>query len=242
MSNGWIKLHRKIEDSIIFSNEKGLKIWIWCLLRAGHKQKSVFLGRSKITLLPGQFVTGSNTMEEELNLGKSTIWYWLRILEKEGQVGIKTTNKYSVITIPNWAKYQEVGNKEEADGKQMGTNKNDKNDKNSFQEVVQQPDDDEVRVVGTRECMNAFVHINPSLRGTENKSEFAALRKLISLYGLERVLAVIKSLEHTNSIPFIVTITKPTELLRDWAKLHAQVEKKKNEINQPKTRGRGFEA
>lgn len=238
MGNGWIKLHRKLLESVIFGNEKGLKVWIWCLLKAGHAEKSILIGRQKITLKPGQFVMGSTTAKESLGLAKATIWYWLNFLEKEGQVRLQRTTKYTIVTLPNWDSHQSnLDTDETQSGRKVGTNKNVKNEEKSFKEEVP---DEEVEVRGSRECMAAFVRVNPSLKGTTNKTEFAALRKLITLYGFERVLAVIESLEHTNSVPFIVTITKPTELLRDWAKLHAQVQKKKNEINQPKTRGRGF--
>ena len=35
---GWIKLHRKTLDSKVFQNEKLLKTFVWCLLKASHKE------------------------------------------------------------------------------------------------------------------------------------------------------------------------------------------------------------
>lgn len=134
MENGWIKLHRKILKSLIFSSEKGLKIWVWCLLKAGHKENTFFLGRQKINIKPGQFIMGSLKAKEELEMAVATIWYWLNILEKEGLAVIKKTNKYSIITIINWSKYQEAENRlnsnDITDGTQIETNNNDKNDNN----------------------------------------------------------------------------------------------------------------
>lgn len=129
--NGWIKLHRKLLESLIFGNEKGLKVWVWCLLKANHADKQVLLGRRKITLKAGQFIMGSTTAKEQLSLAKATIWYWLNFLEKEGQVRLEKTTKYTIVTIPKWEEYQhELDTNETQSERKVGTNKNDKNDKN----------------------------------------------------------------------------------------------------------------
>ena len=106
--DGWIKLHRKVIRSSVFDNEKCLKIWIWCLCKASHKEKIVLLGRQKISLKKGEFIMGGITAEETLKIARSTIYYWLSFLEAEGMVDIKKTNKYTVVTILNWDEYQEV--------------------------------------------------------------------------------------------------------------------------------------
>lgn len=99
-------------------------------MKANHKENTFLLGRQKLTLNKGQFVMGLINAKEELALAKSTISYWLDFLEKEGQVELKKTNKYTIITIQKWKDYQVVGLKsdsnEDTDGTQIGTNKNDK--------------------------------------------------------------------------------------------------------------------
>lgn len=111
LNTSWIKLHRKLIDSLVFQNEKCLKVWIWCLCKAGYKEKEVLFGKKKIELKRGQFIMGGFTAEETLHIARTTIYYWLDFLEKEGMVDIKKTNKYTVITIRNWDAYQEVDNK-----------------------------------------------------------------------------------------------------------------------------------
>ena len=109
MSNqGWISLHRKLEDNPIFQNEKALKIWIWCLLRANHTETDILLGRNLIHLKVGQFIFGSDVACEQLHMSKSTIHFWLHYLKVERYIERKTTNKYSIITILNYEKYQTV--------------------------------------------------------------------------------------------------------------------------------------
>jgi len=41
LNGGWIRLYRKTLESAVFQNETLLKIWIWCLLRAGHSAQTV---------------------------------------------------------------------------------------------------------------------------------------------------------------------------------------------------------
>jgi hypothetical protein len=138
---GWIKLHRKTLDSKVFQNEKLLKTFVWCLLKASHKEYEFFHGRQKISLRPGQFITGRKKAGEELDMPPSTAWFYLNLLKADSTIDIKSNNKYSLITLINWGLYQSDGdnfnsnldsnldNKRTTNGQQTDTYKNDKNDK-----------------------------------------------------------------------------------------------------------------
>jgi len=133
-NQGWIKLHRKLLNSSIFSSEKGLKVWIWCLLKANHKAEMVFNGRQKIEIKTGQFITGKNVASKELDMAVGTIWFWFDQLEKDKYIERKSTNKYSIVTVLNYDKYQETERRLNADRtqieQQIEPNNNDKNEKN----------------------------------------------------------------------------------------------------------------
>lgn len=134
MSQGWIKLHRRIKESVIYSNHVALHCWVECLLRASHTSKSVFLKREKIDLKPGMFVMGREEFGASVGVSGSTAWYWLLQFEADSRVDIKKTVKGSVVTIKNWVEDQgvdsTVDNKKTTDEQQMNTNKNVKNVKN----------------------------------------------------------------------------------------------------------------
>lgn len=49
---GWIKLHRKLISSNVFDNEKVLKVWIWCLMKATHKEEKPIIGTQIVRLKP----------------------------------------------------------------------------------------------------------------------------------------------------------------------------------------------
>lgn len=148
--SGWIKLHREIKDKAIFDNEKLLKTFIWCLLKATHTEHEQLIGRQKVPLKSGQFVTGRNKASVELNMSPSTTWEYLKILESNKSINIKSNNKFSIISIENWGLYQ--SEEEKADNKpnnksdtksttnrqQIDTNKNDKNVKNDKEDIYSQ--------------------------------------------------------------------------------------------------------
>lgn len=158
---GWIKLHRKLLDSPIFQNEKLFKVFAYCLMKASHKEHTQLVGRRVVHLQKGQFVFGRKRASEELRLKESTVRDYVKLLEKLGTIDIKSDNKFSVITVVNWAVYQndeeisdskndkkstsnqhQMDNKSTSNQHQINTNKNvknvenDKNEKNEKNVVV----------------------------------------------------------------------------------------------------------
>lgn len=138
MGEGWIKLHRCLMDKAIFDNEKLLKVFIWCLLKASRKEREQVIGLQKIALEPGQFIYGRKKAAKELNLSGSTIQRYMTHLKNNQTIDIKPNNKFSLVTVVNWELYQmkeeevnsKMDNKWTTDGQQMDTNKNVKNVKN----------------------------------------------------------------------------------------------------------------
>lgn len=143
--NGWLRLHRKLIESPVFAEPGMLKLWIYCLMKASYKSREILLGQTIIKLEPGQFVTGRNSLAADYNrdvkpknqVSESTLWRWLLLLENMGNLNIKKTNKYSVVTIDKWEVYQELDHedtkkmdsKRTSNEQQMNTNKKDKKDK-----------------------------------------------------------------------------------------------------------------
>lgn len=127
----YIKLFRKLLNSPIFENEKALKIWIWCLLKATHKERLQLVGQQEVTLQKGQFVFGRKRASEELKMSESTIYKYIKLLEKLQMISIKSNNKFSVVTVEKWEEYQveelKDNNKVTTKEQQKNTNKNVKN-------------------------------------------------------------------------------------------------------------------
>jgi len=109
--DGYIKLYRQLLNSSVFASQIGLKIWIWCLLKANFKTKFVSIkigrGESVIEVERGSFIFGRFVAEDELSIDGSTIYKWIKKLEVENMIAINSNSHYSIITICNYDSYQQ---------------------------------------------------------------------------------------------------------------------------------------
>lgn len=111
MQEGWIKLYRNLLESSLFEHPELLKFWIWCLLKADHKETKTRIGIQEIHINKGQFIFGRKKAAIELNMKESTAYKYLKILEKEQRITIKSNNRFSVVTLINWEDYQKIEEK-----------------------------------------------------------------------------------------------------------------------------------
>ncbi len=86
------------------------------------------VGFQEVILEPGQFIFGLKTASKELKMSIRTIRTCLDCLKRHQNLTIKSTNKFSIITVVNWGLYQsnniEATSKRQASDKQATTNKN----------------------------------------------------------------------------------------------------------------------
>lgn len=123
-------------DHEIYPDPYLLKLWIHCLLKASHTEREQLVGRQVIRLEIGQFVTGRDALAREYNAGAKkqyvvssrTLWRWILLFEELQMLSIKSTTKYSVVTVFNWSEYQcnvqRVSNKRPSNDQQVSTNNN----------------------------------------------------------------------------------------------------------------------
>lgn len=143
--DGWIKLHRKIlENPIVTKDTEHLSVWIYLLVNATHKEVSTVFKGEKITLKPGQLITGRKAISDRLHISESKVQRILKRFESDQQIEQQTSNKNRLITIVNWDIYQNaeqqneqpVNGKRTASEQQVNTNKNDKNVKNEKKDNI----------------------------------------------------------------------------------------------------------
>ncbi len=139
---GWLSVYRQLLDNpIVCKDSDYLAVWMYLLLNATHKNmKTVFEGK-KITLKPGQLITGRKAIHEKFeNISESKIQRILKKFEIEQQIEQRTTTKNRLITIKNWNKYQVseqqneqlANNKRTTNEQQVNTNNNVNNDNNIY--------------------------------------------------------------------------------------------------------------
>lgn len=102
---GYIKMHRCILDSEVFRTKDHLllKMFIYCLGSANYKD----LRFEGMTIPAGSFVTSREKLAERLNCSQQEVRTRLAKLEKWGNINLQTNQRFTIITISNWALYQQ---------------------------------------------------------------------------------------------------------------------------------------
>lgn len=157
MDNTWIKLYRKIINSPIWGNEKALKVWIWCLIKASHEDREQLVGNKIINLKKGQFVFGRKVASDELQMTESSVYRNINLLAELKMLRIKPNNKFSVVTIEKYEDYQaqctnseqqkpvHLNIKRTPNEQQMNTNKNVKNVENIYLYFINKYNEENLR-------------------------------------------------------------------------------------------------
>lgn len=73
---------------------------------AAYAQYDVIVGKKTITLNPGEFITGRKKAAIELNMAEGTVYDYLHLLEKRGNITLFPNNKYTVVRVEKWGIYQ----------------------------------------------------------------------------------------------------------------------------------------
>lgn len=130
---GWICLHRKVlENPVICKDNDYFVVWCYLLLSATHENLTAMFKGKKIVLLPGQLITGRKSIAEKFNISESKVQRILKSFEIEQQIEQQTSSKKRLITILNWAEYQnneqqteqQMNNKRTTNEQQVNTNNN----------------------------------------------------------------------------------------------------------------------
>lgn len=100
--SGYIKMYRKLLDWQWFNVDYMVRVWIYILMKVSYD--GGYYGTVKVD--KGQMVTGRKKMAADLNLSEQQIRTALDRLKATNEITIQSTNKYSVITVVNWADYQ----------------------------------------------------------------------------------------------------------------------------------------
>jgi hypothetical protein len=99
---GYIKTYRKLLDWEWYNEPNTMRLFFHCLLKANYQEKK---WQGEI-IPPGSFVTSSLKLAEELHLSRQQIRHAISNLQTTNNITIKTTNRFTVITVLNWAVYQ----------------------------------------------------------------------------------------------------------------------------------------
>lgn len=123
--NGWIRLDRAIQDNFLWQEPEALKLWLYLLMAASLTDKATAFNGQMLTIKRGQLVFGLNAASARLNISIRRLRKYLDWFESDDMIDKQVTNKFSIISITNYAQYQDTGkqpsSKSQATAKQTST-------------------------------------------------------------------------------------------------------------------------
>ena len=130
--NGWIKLHYKFLKWEWSNDPNMVALFLHLLLKANYQGRN-WRGQD---IKRGELITGLHSLSAETGISLQSLRTCLKRLKSTNEITIKTTNKYSVICIRNYNKYQheltskltsKLTNNQQTTNKQLTTPKERKN-------------------------------------------------------------------------------------------------------------------
>ncbi|HHE6883540.1 TPA: DnaD domain protein [Staphylococcus aureus] len=106
---GWISIDRSIQNHWLFKEKRTFskfEAWIYLLMEANHSKAKVPIGNQVVTVERGQRLTSILTLSDLFNWSRFKVKTFLDLLESDGMLEVKTTSKYTLITIVNYDFYQ----------------------------------------------------------------------------------------------------------------------------------------
>jgi len=208
MAEGWVRLHRVCIENNWLKNHKLWVFWTYCLLKASYRDYVPKIKFQNIPIKAGEFIFGLHRAAEDTGLSVQSIRTCIDYLKKSKNLTIKTTNKFSVVTITNWTLYQSdedestsnPTNKQQTSNKQVTTynnNKNNKNNKNKSKSVDLPSDFDAF----IRKFFNEYVKMVHPRSTTRLDSEMGAVRTLLNL-GYDDISEYYRVMEFLNRDTF----------------------------------------
>ena len=166
---GYIKIHRKLTVSRVFSHEQDFAIWLFLLLSAEWKKKQYYWG----ALEPGEVLCSHQDIMASTGLAKKQIYNSICRLTDDGMLTSTTQKKRSVLgtgknsqiifKITNWSKYQDTRTRASQDVQEIITG------------IIEEPLTQERELVG-------FIRAHRAMLASPVMAHPTALRTLFYLW------------------------------------------------------------
>lgn len=111
VSNGWIKLHRKLQECWIWLEKEPFdkrSAWVDLLLTANHSDKKILFNGELITVKRGQILTSIRKLAERWKWSYDKTSRFLKLIESDGMLRKESDNCRTLITIENYEVYQDM--------------------------------------------------------------------------------------------------------------------------------------
>ena len=115
---GFIKIYRNLTKWGWYDDANTMRVFLDILLHANY-QDGEYHG---YPVKAGECVIGRKALAQRLGISERSVRTALEHLKSSGEVTIKTTNRFSIVTVANWEKYQVEGDATDQQNVQQLTN------------------------------------------------------------------------------------------------------------------------
>ena len=150
MSSGWVSIYRKIfQNPILEPKGKFTKMeaWLYLLCRANHSDGKVVIKENLCRFKRGQVITSQQKLMATFKWGNTKVINFLKLLQEDEMIELKTTGLGTMITICNYDTYQDNQNQNKVQtkssqsaGKVKTNTMNKKNKKNNVNKIKRTTD------------------------------------------------------------------------------------------------------
>ena len=171
MSYGWISIHRKIQDNLIWNDKPFNRgaAWVDLLLLANHEDKKVLFNGSIIEVKRGEKITSLRKLSERWGWSREKTKNFFILLKSENMIDFKTDHQKTTYKIVNYNVYQNEDVDKRATEKPL----------TDQQKATEKP------LTDTNNNINNYNNVNNNTKGvveSEMNLENPQLKELIQLY------------------------------------------------------------
>lgn len=108
MAYGWISIHRKIQDNIIWNDKPFSRgqAWIDLIMLANHEDKKIIFNGSTVEIKRGEKITSLRKLSERWGWSRGKTKKFLNLLKDENMIVFKTDHQKTMYKIVNYNVYQ----------------------------------------------------------------------------------------------------------------------------------------
>ena len=117
---GWIKIHRALLDHWSSSEPEALAVWIRMLCEANYEEKTTLIHGQLVTVKRGQLIFGLEKFSARSGVSIKKLRRIVDMLVSDGMLGRQVMQRFSMLTITCYDKYQDMGKQEASTGQAEG--------------------------------------------------------------------------------------------------------------------------
>ena len=179
---GWIKINRSLLDWEWFGNAEMIQLLVYLIFKANIEDKKW----QGIIVKRGQLVTSVATISADLGLTSQKVRTCLDRLRQSETISIKTTNRFSLITICNYVRYQDFSDLAQQTNNKQITNKQQTNNK----QITTTKEYNNINIINNNDDNNACVRACEEEFSTELKQDQMWLEVMAKNHDLQSTQVV----------------------------------------------------